>query len=179
MQRIYTLWRENEMRIKHLVMAGLLALAASAVLICQTGKPDFSGAWSLEMTGRVLEESGGGGMAALSMVIEHKDPQLTIKRSYSFQGKERVIVARCTTDGRPSTYEGLRPGTTVKVAGLRWKSNYLSTYLAGIEIAETPQGARETTVEFKLSADGKTLTIETSSKDNPSAASKLVYVKKQ
>jgi len=165
------------MRGKSLVLSGLLPFVALVLIFAQGAKPDFSGVWNLdkdksEMGGGSGGGSGGGPrMMSPSMTIEHKDPQLIIKRKFEFQGEERTQESKYTTDGKPNTNEGYR-GRSVK-SKTYWDGDKLVTEAT----RETPQGTFETKEIYSLSEDGKTLTIETSRVGASGPSRKSVYSK--
>lgn len=114
---------------------------------------------------------GGPRMMSPSMTIEHKDPQLIIKRKFDFQGEERTQEMKYTTDGKPNSNPGFR-GNTVK-SKTYWDGDRLVTEAT----RETPQGTVETKEIYSLSADGKTLTVEMTRTGASGPGRKLVYTK--
>ena len=161
------------MRTRLLALASSIFLVAGAAIFAQGGKPDLSGTWNLDKEKSEMGGGPGGGqrMVSPSMTIEHKDPQLTIKRKFEFQGEERTRELKYTTDGKPNTNEGFR-GRSMKSKTF-WEGDKLV-----IETTrETQQGNLETKEVYSLSNDGKTLTIEMSRKDAGGSSRKMLYVK--
>ena len=161
------------MRTRLLVLSSLLLCATCYVIYGQGTKPDFSGVWKLDRDKSDLSGSPGGGprMATPSMTIEHKDPQLIIKRQFEFQGEERTQESKYTTDGKPNTNEGFR-GRTFK-SKTYWDGDRLVTEAT----RETPQGTVETKEIYSLSEDGKMLTIEMSRVGASGPSRKSLYTK--
>jgi hypothetical protein len=161
------------MKTKLGVLTSLMVFGACVLVFAQGGKPDFSGTWNLDKEKSEMGSGPGRGqrMAAPSMTIDHKDPELIIKRKLEFQGEERTQELKYTTDGKPNTNQGFR-GRTIN-SKTYWEGSKLVTEAT----RETPQGTVETKEIYSLSDDGKTLTIETSRKDVGGAGRKLVYVK--
>lgn len=161
------------MKIRESVLTSALLFVAGAAVFAQGGKPDFTGTWNLDKEKSEMGGGPGGGqrMVSPSMTIEHKDPQLTIKRKFEFQGEERTQELKLTTDGKPNTNEGFR-GRSIK-SKTHWEGDKLVTE----STRETPQGTMETKEVYSLSDDGKTLTVEMSRKDAGGPGRKLVYMK--
>ena len=162
-----------------------LMLSIASLLVClhvgwaQDQRPDFSGTWKLdkEKSDVGAEERNGrfrGGMFD-SLVIEHKDPELIIKRKMNLpSGEERTTQSKYTTDGKDNTNEGFR-GMTSK-SKTHWEGDKLVTE----STRETPRGTIETKEVRSLSADGKTMTVESTTKGGPREGTrKLVYNKQE
>jgi hypothetical protein len=157
---------------KYLPLLWVITLAAVLPLCGQAGKPDFSGTWTLDRDKSELGSGGGGRMAATTVVIEHKDPQLTIKRTIQTQsGDERVIEAKYTTDGKTNTNETARGSVESKTI---WEGSKIVTD----STRQTQNGTMEIRETYSFSADGKTLTIQNAVKDGSRPARTLVYTKK-
>ena len=161
------------MKTRLLLLATLLLLVFGFVIFAQGDKPDFSGTWNLDKSQSEMGGGPGGGprMMSPSMTIEHKDPQLIIKRKFDFQGEERTQEMKYTTDGKPNTNPGFR-GNTVK-SKTHWDGDKLVTEAT----RETPQGTMETKETYSLSSDGKTLTVEMTRAGANGPGRKLVYTK--
>jgi hypothetical protein len=161
------------MKTKLAVLTSSVIFVACVLVFAQGGKPDFSGTWNLDKEKSEMGGGPGGGprMAAPSMTIDHKDPELMIKRKLEVQGEERTQELKYTTDGKPNTNQGFR-GRTIN-SKTTWEGSKLVTEAT----RETPQGTIETKEIYSLSEDGKILTIEMNRKDAGGAGRKLVYVK--
>ena len=160
------------------------ALTLSSLLLClnivlaQDEKPNFSGIWKLdkEKSEMGTSEEGGrfrGGMFD-SLVVEHKEPKLTIKRKIHLpSGAERTVESKYTTDGESNTNEGFR-GMTNK-SKTRWEEEKLVTE----STIETQMGIRETKEVRSLSADRKTMTIEMTTKGGQREGTRKLVFNKQ
>jgi hypothetical protein len=159
-------------------------LSLAFLLVClqggwaQSQKPDFSGTWKLdkEKSDVGTEERGGrfrGGMFD-SIVIEHKDPELVIKRKMNRpSGEERTAESKYTTDGKENANEGFR-GMTTK-SKTHWEGDKLVTE----STMETQRGTMETKEVRSLSADGKTMTVEMTTKGGPREGTRKLVFNKQ
>jgi hypothetical protein len=167
--------------------------------IAQTEKPNFSGTWLFDKEKSDLGAWGGEGQrpserdkqsdsanrggrmggpgmprVPAKIVIEHKDPQLSIKRTMVFGGEERVQEVKYTTDGETNSNEGFR-GRVVE-SKTHWEGDRLVTQ----SNIETPRGPVETTETRSLSSDGGTMTVEVTAKGGPMEGTrKLVYNKEK
>jgi hypothetical protein len=159
----------------------MMLLLCVAMTLGQDAKPNFAGEWTLDREksemGEPRPEGGGGrgrGMGMGSFWITHDGDALVVKRKVEFQGEERTFESRHTTDGKESVNEGFR-GNSIK-SKTRWEDTKLLTE----SVMETPNGTRETKEVRSLSADGKTMTVETTSKGGfGEGTRKLVYNKKE
>jgi hypothetical protein len=161
-----------------------LMLPLASLLVClhvgwaQSQEPDFSGTWKLdkEKSDVATEERNGrfrGGMFD-SLVIEHKEPELVIKRKMNLPtGEERTAESKYTTDGKDNTNEGFR-GVTSK-SKTRWEGDKLITE----STMETPRGTMETKEVRSRSADGKTMTVEMTTKGGPREGTRKLVFNKQ
>jgi hypothetical protein len=124
----------------------------------------------------VNEGEGGrrptGGMFD-SMVIEHKEPNLTIKRKMNFRGEERNQELKYTTNNKKNNNEGFF-GTTTE-SKTHWEGDKLVTE----STTETPRGVMETKEVRSLSADGNTMTVEMTTKGGPREGTRKIVFTKQ
>ncbi len=112
------------------------------------------------------------GMGSFS--ITQDGDALVLKRKVEFQGEERTFESRHTTDGKENINEGFR-GSSVKS-----KTHWEGAKLVTESVMETPNGTRETKEVRSLSADGKTMTVEITSKGGfGEGTRKMVYNKKE
>lgn len=159
----------------------------AAVALGQDAKPNFTGEWTLDREKSEMGESrpgggggagGGGGrgrgMGMGSFSITQDGDALVLKRKFEFQGEERTFESRHTTDGKENTNEGFR-GSSIKS-----KTHWEGTKLVTESVMETPNGTRETKEVRSLSADDKTMTVETTSTGGfGQGTRKMVYNKKE
>ena len=144
-------------------------------------KPNFTGDWTLdreksEMGERDLEVvvAGDAGWVWVRFRSRTMATHVVMKRKVEFQGEERTFESRYTTDGKENVNEGFR-GNSIK-SKTRWEGTKLVTE----SVMETPNGTREIKEVRSLSADGKTMTVETTSKGGfGEGTRKLVYNKKE
>jgi hypothetical protein len=154
-----------------------------AVFLGQDTKPNFTGEWTLDREKSEMGEprpGGGGGrgrwmgMGMGSFAITHDGDALVVKRKVEFQGEERTFESRHTTDGKENVNEGFR-GSSVKS-----KTHWEAAKLVTESVMETPNGTRETKEVRSLSADGKTMIVEITSKGGfGEGTRKMVYNKKE
>ena len=154
-----------------------------AVVFGQDTKPNFTGEWTLDREKSEMSEprpGGGGGrgrgmgMGMGSFTITHDGDALVVKRKVEFQGEERTFESRHTTDGKENVNEGFR-GSSVKS-----KTHWEAAKLVTESVMETPNGTRETKEVRSLSADGKTMIVEITSKGGfGEGTRKMVYNKKE
>jgi len=171
------------MKSRRMSVATMMLLLCVAVGFGQDTKPNFTGDWTLDREKSEMGEPGPGGgggggrgrgMGMGSFSITHEGDALVVKRKVEFQGEERTFESRHTTDGKESVNEGFR-GSSIK-SKTRWEGAKLVTE----SVMETPNGTRETKEVRSLSADGKTMTVETTSKGGfGEGTRKLVYNKKE
>lgn len=149
----------------------------------QDAKPNFTGEWTLDREKSEMGEprpggGGGGGrgrgMGMGAFSITHDGDTLVVKRKVEFQGEERTFESRHTTDGKENVNEGFR-GSSVKS-----KTHWEAAKLVTESVMETPNGTRETKEVRSLSPDGKTMTVEITSKGGfGEGTRKMVYNKKE
>ena len=165
-----------------LVSVATMWLLYVAVSLGQDTKPNFTGEWTLDREKSEMGEprQGGGGrgrgmgMGMGSFSISHEGDTVVVKRKVEFQGEERTFETRHTTDGKENVNEGFR-GNSVKS-----KTHWEAAKLVTESVMETPNGTRETKEVRSLSADGKTMTVEITSKGGfGEGTRKMVYNKKE
>ena len=154
-----------------------------AVAFAQETKPNFTGDWTLDREksemGEPRQGGGGGGgrgrgMGMGSFSITQDGDALVLKRKFEFQGEERTFESHHSTDGKENINEGFR-GSSIKS-----KTHWEGTKLVTESVMETPNGTRETKEVRSLSADGKTMTVEMTSKGGfGEGTRKMVYNKKE
>lgn len=166
-----------------LVNVATMFLLYVAVASAQDTKPNFSGDWTLDREKSEMGEprpggGGGGGrgrgMGMGSFSITHDGDAVVVKRKVEFQGEERTFESRYTTDGKENVNEGFR-GSSVKS-----KTHWEGANLVTESVMETPNGTRETKEVRSLSPDGRTMTVEVTSKGGfGEGTRKMVYNKKE
>ena len=171
------------MKSRQVSVATMMLLLCVTVAFGQDTKPNFTGDWTLDREKSEMGEprpgAGGGGgrgrgMGMGSFSISHESDALVVKRKVEFQGEERTLESRYTTDDKENVNEGFR-GSSVK-SKTRWEGTKLVTE----SVMETPNGTRETKEIRSLSADAKTMTVDTTIKGGfGEGTRKLVYNKKE
>jgi len=138
--------------------------------------PNFSGTWQIDKSrSTVKSERPLASLAtrgALSMVIDHRDPELRIEQHGSLMASQRTLVTVYYTDGREtSNRNALGDAVTSKT---HWEKD---TLVIDSRIARG-QGATAQTLTRR---DGKSLvmegTLNTAGRDKPDNAH-LVFLKK-
>jgi hypothetical protein len=153
--------KKSRFSAKHAVLsliAASLALLISAALASASslssgqdkdGKPDFTGKWKAEsLTKEAGEPPIPPGAEKEMNEVDHKDPELKVIRSY--EGLDRVIELRWTTDGKESTKTEPDGSTFKSKAGWSGKRLIITAQLTAGELL------KET---WDLDDDRKTLTI--------------------
>ncbi|MSO23632.1 MAG: hypothetical protein EXQ58_10360 [Acidobacteria bacterium] len=169
------------MKSRRVSVATMMLLLCVTVGFGQDTKANFTGDWTLDreksQMGDPRPGAGGGrgrGMGMGSFSITHEGDAVVLKRKIEFQGEKRTPESRYTTDDKENVNEGFR-GSSVK-SKTRWEGTRLVTE----SVMETPNGTRETKEIRSLSADAKTMTVETTIKGGfGEGTRKLVYNKKE
>src|SRR6185295_6375645 len=142
-----------------------LLLAVSVCLAQSDGNksnkktpPNLSGIWMLDYSRSSLDPATKKKMIEYLLTIVHREPEIKITKKYKKSGREYSEEMVYYTDGRTevSSRGGLRDPESVT----RWQGNKLvrrSTFGPG-RFDTFPPLETATTEEWKLSADGKTLT---------------------
>jgi hypothetical protein len=154
-----------------------LTLSVSADTVTQ--KPDFSGTWALDNS---RSEGLPPGMEQTLKVVQSGDRIDVETKIVSDQG-EQTISSSYTLDGKDAevTLPGPMPGTTAKgKQTAKWSADGSGFDSEDVGTFDTPYGPAtiKTKRIWRLSADGKTLTIELTREGPISVKSKRVFVKK-
>jgi len=113
--------------------------------------------------------SGMGGFVPTSLVIDHEEPNLTVKKTMIGDGQERVEELTYTTDGTENINE-LSPQRMSTKSKTRWEGNRLVTESE----SDTPMGTMKIKEVRSLSTDGNEMTMEVTRRRG---TQKLVYRK--
>ena len=148
--------------------AGLLLAGARA-----QGKPDFSGAWTLDTTksGPAPQGRGGSGGGAASLTIK----QTAMEMAVTSEGRQGPQTLTYKLDGSESTNQMMgRGGATPVKSTAKWDGSSLV-----IETTRDIQGMSITTKEVrKLENGGKEMHVETTAQTpNGEVKRKTVYTK--
>ncbi len=143
-----------------------LAFAGSAFAI---GSPDFSGTWTLNMAKSDMGQTQSGALstAKVTIVIKQTQTELATTRKVG----ERSETATHKLDGSESVNKA--GGQEIR-STCRWEGSTLVTK----SVMSTGQGTAESTFVQSLSADGRVMTIDTTTKTpNGVRKKKLIYDK--
>jgi hypothetical protein len=145
--------------------------------------PNFSGTWQVDKSQSTVQSerplASLAARASLTMVIQHRDPELRIEQHGSLMATERTLVTVYFTDGRETTNRGAHG--EVITSKSHWENGSLVTDSRIVR----GQGASAQTMTrrdvMSLSADGKSLVMEgtrnTVGQGKPDSA-RLVFLKK-
>lgn len=133
---------------KHLLTTCLLVGLCASIAVAQT-KPNFTGAWKLNLQKSKFAGSSPGGVS-VTIEFNHKDNNLTEAFTSSQDSSEHTIEAKYTIDGKESE---VPTGDEVIKATTKWEGNALVIDWRG------PQAGRYFVRKLTLAADGKTMTI--------------------
>ena len=170
--------------MRRLLVPGLIF--AWAIVICGQGnksqtKPDLSGTWALD---HKRSNVGKASTAYDEIKIIHHDPELKIVRTITIAGKPEPTELIYYTDGRgetnpttiwistspnPNSPRPAQTGSKTSWSGERVKIRSFLSMRQGIHTIE-----EDVVDEWKLSADGKTLTWTTSHIFPPNTAEHIV-----
>lgn len=139
---------------------------------------DFSGTWSFNESKSNLGE-GGFRMISQTLVITQTDKTFTLERTFTGQdGEERKMTETYTLDGKESVNEIFN---TTKKSTAVWSAEKKSLTVTSVMVFEMNDEKMEinTIEEYKLTGDGKNLTIDSQSKSSRGERkATLVYDKK-
>jgi hypothetical protein len=147
-----------------LLVLCLLASAAAGDDKKKEGKarPDFSGTWQLD---RAKSDFGEWSDKPLSkadstLAVEHRDPELKIKRTLSLNGQQEVREFTYYTDERGETNPATIGAGEVK-SKTKWDGDKV---VSQAHMTQKGQGGTyelDVTQKWQVSSDGKTLTYTT------------------
>jgi len=157
----------------------LLACAAAADVRKKEGKshPDFSGTWRIDKSKSDFGEFSDRPLskADATLVVEHKDPELKVRRTLSLNGQEEVKEFTYYTDERGETNQA-----TIGVGEVKSKTKWDGDKVVSeAHITRRGQGGPyelNVVQKWQVSSDGKTLTNTTTISNQMGAQQvKLVY----
>jgi hypothetical protein len=139
------------------------ALAVSFLAWAGAGKVDFSGTWSMNAGKSATGENAPRRVAA-KMTVVQKGDSLSITRTFKRDtGEETSSTEKLTTDGKECTSTIMdRPRTSTAT----WSQDGKSLTIASKSVFERDGNKVEMTSTeiWKLSVDGKSLTLDIASK---------------
>ena len=128
-----------------------LSLFAAAALSAQT-QPNFTGTWKLNT---VKSELGTGGVTALVVDFDHKDPVLKYTAKGTAGGQDFEQTETITTDGK----------TSRDSQGINVKAHWDGTTLVAEGTGD--DGSMTYISRLTLADDGKTITRVVTQRDDP------------
>ena len=142
------------------VLSGLCTLVASA----QT-KPDFSGTWKMNAAKSKFERGGPDGII---IKFEQKDGGIREVLTLTGGNGERSVEAKYSADGKETD---VSMGPENAKGSIKWEGETL--------VIAWKNGERSSTRKCKLSADGKTMTLEVVQTGDNGTVTDLVVFDKQ
>jgi hypothetical protein len=123
------------------------------------GTPDLSGTWKLDRSkGNYARYSGLKPDADLLLIISQAGPEIKVTRKSLWRGQERVLEATYYGDGRGEVASTFL-GSSENKSQSSWEGNkFVTRFSVTSETRVRGRITYEVTQEWKLSADGKTLT---------------------
>jgi hypothetical protein len=159
------------MTSRHLLAAAFSIAVVGSLTITPAAAqavPNLSGHWVLDLGKSDFGPAPGG---ARSDQIDHKEPQLAIKRSIGSPDGAVEAMLTYVVDGKP--YTNAIGGNDV-TSKLKWDGKVLVME----SLIQTPQGPADVSDRYTLSPDGSTLTVDRSvGIQGQSFTQKLVFAK--
>ena len=148
-------------------------------------KPDLSGTWELDRKRSNVGKSNSASPPE-QITITHHDPELTIRKTVTVNGRQEERELTYYTDGRGETnpttaWITANPGSvTDRPAATNsktsWSGDKVVTRSLFVPHTSTAIVEFEITVERRLSSDGKTLTETTHTNAKPDPMNNSVFV---
>jgi hypothetical protein len=142
-----------------------LLLTVSVCLAQSSGKksdkktpPDLSGVWTLDYQRSSVDPAIKKKAVDYVLTIVHREPEIRISKTYKQSGREHSEELVYYTDGRAELTS--RRGYPIPESVTRWQGDKLvrKTTAGPVGVQTSPPLEVVTIEEWKLSADGKTLT---------------------
>lgn len=148
------------------ILCCLCLLACAAVSLAaqgggkkEKGRPDLSGTWQLDRSksefGVFVERPVAH--AEVTLAIEHRDPELKIRRTLKVRGREETAQLVYHTDGRGETNPGLFGVARVE-SKTSWEGNKVVARTRLKRKGLRGDADLELTEKWQLSGDSKALT---------------------
>jgi len=160
------------------ISAFLIVFITLATSVSALVKVDFSGTWALDQAKSNLGERGGRGAAAKLSVVQ-ENAVINIVRTSNGQNGEVITTEKLTYDGKEAQATGGREGS-VRKSTLTWSEDKNTMTVNSVVTGNFNGTATETKIKevWTLSADGKTLTVDSESvRQQGTTTLKLVYNK--
>jgi hypothetical protein len=130
---------------KRLLTVGALTVL-SALVVAAQAKPDFSGTWKMNAAKSKFERGGPDGIV---IKFEQKEAGLSEVLTLTGGNGERSVEGKYSADGKESD---VQMGPEGAKGSIKWEGETL--------VIAWKSGERSFTRKCKLSADGKTMTLE-------------------
>lgn len=163
------------MRNRSLVLVAAL-LALGSPLAAQTTHPDFTGTWVLDATKTLTDGPLPAPSGATQIVVQHGDSMTVDQKSSSEQG-EMAMKKVWKVDGQAWANAMTYQGTAMSLSSvLRWNGAEL-VIRTTMDFSGTPVEQNES---WTLAADGKTMTVTTTTNVNGAyyASVTMVFTRK-
>lgn len=155
--------KTNQLKFSGAVLLLLVTIFSVTAAIV---KVDFSGDWTLDTAKSNMGEGqrGGRGAAQKLKVTQAADGMLTIVRTSNGMNGEVTTTDKLTADGKESASTGGMEGSTRK-ASLTWAGDKNTANISAATVMNFNGQSFENSIKevWTLSADGKTLTINSES----------------
>jgi hypothetical protein len=157
----------------------LLASASAQGEKRKEGKshPDFSGTWRIDKAKSDFGEFSERPLskAEATLAVEHKEPELKIRRTLTLNGQEEVKQFTYYTDGRGETNQATIGVGEVK-SKTKWDGDRVVSEAHVTRRSQTGPYELNVVQKWQVSSDGKTLTNTTTISNQMGAQQvKLVY----
>jgi hypothetical protein len=163
--------------MKALLLALCLLASAAAGDDRKKSHPDFSGTWRIDRPKSDYGEWWDKPLAKAdsTLAVEHRDPELKIKRTLSLNGQEEVRDYAYYTDERGETNQGIF-GVGQVESKTRWDGDKVVSEAHVERRGRSGPYTLDVTQKWQVSSDGKTLTNTTYISNETGAQQlKLVY----
>jgi hypothetical protein len=150
-----------------------IGIAATAV----AENVNFNGQWKLNESKSELGEFGAR-IAAQTIKIEQKTEGISVDKTTSFNGQERTNSEKLSFDGKET--ESTTFGTAKRKATAKWSDDGKTLTVSSVTVFERDGQKMEFKAieNYKLSEDGKSMTIDVNSTSSRgSNTMKVVYDK--
>jgi hypothetical protein len=160
-----------------------LCLLACAMSAAQEKKkegksrPDFSGTWRIDKAKSDFGEFSERPLskAEATLAVEHKEPELKVRRTLSLNGREEVKEFTYYTDGRGETNQATIGVGEVK-SKTKWDGDRVVSEAQVTRRSQTGPYELSVVQKWQVSSDGGTLTNTTTISNQMGAQQvKLVY----
>jgi hypothetical protein len=178
--------------MRRLLSASLLTLLFASCLLPSVAagddrkkegksRPDFSGTWRIDKSKSDYGEFSDRPLskADATLVVEHRDPELKVRRTLSLNGQEEVKEFTYYTDERGETNQATIGVGEVK-SKTKWDGDRVVSEARVTRRSQSGPYELNVTQKWQVASDGKTLTNTTTISNQMGAQQvKLVYRRAQ